>query len=228
MKTKIRVMLVEDSPRYREVISLALKQDPGIHLACQFGTAEIALRSLQEKAAGNLPDLILLDLRLPGMDGLEALPQFLAAAPAAKIMILTQSDDEADVLRAISLGASGYLLKSSTLNMIIDGIRTVMNGGASLDAGVARFIINTMKNWLPKDSTEGLLTDRQMEILNLLGEGLVKKEIADRLKISYATVDEHVAHIYERLGVRNAPAAVNKAHVLGLFPLGGRRAGRDE
>lgn len=224
MKNKIRVMLVEDNPRYREVIALALKQEPGIQLVSQFGTAEIALRSLRDTSSGEFPDLVLLDLRLPGMDGLEALPQFLSATPGAKIMILTQSDNEADVLRAISLGASGYLLKSSTVSTIVEGIRSVMNGGASLDAGVARFIINTLKTRLPKGSAEGLLTGRQMEILSLLGAGLLKKEIADRLKISYATVDEHVAHIYERLGVRNAPAAVNKAHLLGLFPFGGHHA----
>lgn len=226
MNDNILVMLVEDNPRYREVIALALKPEPGIHLGSQFSTAEIALRSLRENANGEAPDLIVLDLRLPGMDGLEALPQFLAAAPGAKIMVLTQSDHEADVLRAISLGASGYLLKSSTANTIIEGIRTVMNGGASLDAGVACFIINTLKTRLPKGGAEGLLTSRQMEILTLLGEGLLKKEIAERLALSYATVDEHVAHIYERLGVRNAPAAVNKGHILGLFPVGGHRAGQ--
>jgi DNA-binding NarL/FixJ family response regulator len=98
-----------------------------------------------------------------------------------------------------------------------------MKGGASLDAGVARFIINTLKIRLPKDGADVLLTGRQMDVLTLLGEGLLKKEIADRLQISYATVDEHVAHIYERLGVRNAPAAVNKAHQLGIFPSGGHR-----
>ncbi len=227
MKSTIRVMLVEDNPRYREVIALALKQEPAIQLASQFGTAEIALRSLRDPANGERPDLILLDLRLPGMDGLEALPLFLAAAPGAKIMILTQSDSEADVLRAISLGATGYLLKSSTVTTIVEGIRTVVGGGASLDAGVARFIINTLKTRLPKGGAEVLLTGRQMEILTLLSEGLLKKEIAERLKISYATVDEHVAHIYERLGVRNAPAAVNKAHLLGLFLVGGDRD-RDE
>ncbi len=125
------------------------------------------------------------------------------------------------MLRAISLGASGYLLKSSTVTTIVEGIRTVMSGGASLDAGVARFILHTLKTRLPKGGAGGLLTERQREILALLGEGLLKKEIAERLKISYATVDEHVAHIYARLGVRNAPAAVNQAHLLGLFPRGG-------
>jgi DNA-binding NarL/FixJ family response regulator len=223
MKSTIRVLLVEDNPRYREVIALALKHEPGIQLVSELGTAEIALRHLRESTGGELTDLILLDLRLPGMDGLESLPQFLTAAPEAKLIILTQSDNEADVLRAISLGASGYLLKSSTVTAITEGIRTVMKGGASLDAGVARFILQTLKTHLPKSGAEGLLTGRQLEVLTLLGEGFLKKEIADRLQISYATVDEHVAHIYERLGVRNAPAAVNKAHQLGLFPFGGHR-----
>ena len=219
MKSKIRVLLVEDNPRYREVIALALKQEPGIQLASEFGTAEIALRSLRSDASTELPDLILLDLRLPGMDGLEALPQFLTAAPQAKVMILTQSDNEADVLRALSLGASGYLLKSSTVGTITEGIRTVVKGGALLDAGVARYILNTLKARQPTNGSESLLTDRQKEILTLLGEGLLKKEIAERLGISYSTVDEHVAHIYDRLGVRNAPAAINKAHVLRILPL---------
>jgi DNA-binding NarL/FixJ family response regulator len=225
MKSTIRVLLVEDNPRYREVIALALKQEPGIQLVSEFGTAEIALRHLRESTGGELTDLILLDLRLPGMDGLEALPQFLTSAPGAKIMILTQSDNEADVLRAISLGAAGYLLKSSTVSTITDGIRSVMKGGASLDAGVARFIINTLKTRLPKAGADVLLTGRQLEILTLLSDGFLKKEIAERLKISYATVDEHVARIYERLGVRNAPAAINQAHLLGLFPHGGKRIG---
>jgi DNA-binding NarL/FixJ family response regulator len=220
MKSNVRVMLVEDNPRYRDVVALALEAQPNLTLTGQFGTAEIALRSLQGRAPKEGPDLILLDLRLPGMDGLRALPRFLAAAPGAKVMVLTQSDDEADVLRAISLGAAGYLLKSSTVDQLVDGIRTVMRGGASLDAGVARFLLDALKSRLPTREAETLLTERQLEILVLLGEGLVKKEIADRLKISYATVDEHIAHIYGRLDVHNAPAAVNRAHRLGLFPPG--------
>lgn len=219
MNKTTRVMLVEDNPSYREVVALALGGQPDLQLSGQFGTAEIALRSL---GAAERPDLILLDLRLPGLDGLEALPRFRAAAPAAKIIVLTQSDHEADVLRAISLGASGYLLKTSTVAQIVEGIRTVMAGGASLDAGVARFILQTLQSRLPTREAEQLLTDRQREILALLSEGLVKKEIADRLGISYATVDEHIAHIYARLGVHNAPAAVNKAHRLGLFERGAK------
>jgi DNA-binding NarL/FixJ family response regulator len=218
MKRKIRVMLVEDNPEYREVISLALEDENDIKLTSQFGTSEIALRSLQDMSTRKEPDLILLDLRLPGMDGLDSLSYFKSSLPDAKIIILTQSDDEADVLRAISRGASGYLLKSSTVDQITDGIRSVMDGGAPLDAGVARFILDTLKTQMPSDENEQVLTDRELEIITLLGEGLVKKEIADQLDISYTTVDTHVAHIYEKLEVRNAPSAINKAHRLGLFP----------
>ncbi|MDP3069414.1 MAG: response regulator transcription factor [Opitutaceae bacterium] len=217
MKRKVRILLVEDNPHYRDVIALALHHERDFQVCGQFGTAEIALRTLRDTAPADLPDLVMLDLRLPGLDGLETLPRFLSAAPGTKVIILTQSDNEADVLRAISCGASGYLLKSSTAGQIVEGIRNVLAGGASLDAGVARYLLNALKTRLPRAESEVILTTRQREILNLLGEGLVKKEIADRLGIGYATVDDHIANIYLRLGVRNAPAAVNKAHLLGLF-----------
>jgi len=217
MSARITVMLVEDNPEYRNVIELALEHEDDMELTSQFGTSEIALRSLQNLTDSDAPDLILLDLRLPGMDGLDALPLFREAAPGARVIILTQSDAEADVLRAISLGASGYLLKASTVDQITEGIRSVMAGGATLDAGVARFILNTLQNRLPKRDIDNLLTARELEILTLLGDGLVKKQIAAQLGIGYTTVDTHVAHIYEKLEVRNAPSAINKAHRLGLF-----------
>ena len=160
----------------------------------------------------------MLDLRLPGMNGLDALTRCREIAPNTKVIILTQSDQERDVLRAIALGASGYLLKSATLNEITEGIETVMGGGAPLDKGVAKFILESLKTRLPKAEEQPLLTERELEIIQLLAEGLVKKEIASHLGIGYCTVDTHVAHIYEKLNVSNAPSAVNRAHRLGLFP----------
>lgn len=218
MKTKIKVMLVEDHPGYREVITRALKNEKQIELISQFGTAEIALRSLQDMTTRKVPDLILLDLNLPGLSGIEALPFFKQTIPDAKIIILTQSDKESDILNAISQGAKGYLLKSSTANHIRESIKTVIAGGASLDPGVATFILNTMSGRPQKVTLEKDLSEREMEVLELLGEGLVKKEIASELNISVTTVADHVRHIYEKLEVQNAPSAVNKAHRLGLFP----------
>jgi DNA-binding NarL/FixJ family response regulator len=217
MKAKIKVMLVEDHAGYREVITRALKKEEKIELISLFGTAEIALRSLQDMTTRKVPDLILLDLNLPGMSGLEALPFIRQTMPDAKIIILTQSDKEADIMTAISQGANGYLLKSSTANAIREAIQTVMNGGASLDPTVANFILNTISDQPQKIPLEKELSKREMEVLSLLGEGLVKKEIASNLGISVTTVADHVRHIYEKLEVPNAPAAINRAHHLGLF-----------
>ena len=212
----VRVMLVEDNKEYREGIGLILKHALGMELMCEFATSEVALRSLQTQST-KYPDLILLDLRLPGMDGLESLPYFRSYAPDAKVIILSQSDSEEDVLQAIKLGAAGYLLKTATAEEIIEGIQTVIAGGAALDPNVARFILHSLQKRLPDTEQKIALSERELEVLKLLAEGLVKKEIADRLDIKYTTIDYHVGRIYEKLNVRNAPAAVNEGHKRGLF-----------
>ncbi len=209
--------MVEDHPEYREGVILALETEKDIELAQTFGTAEAALHKLQYQRDFNPPEIILLDLNLPGMGGIEALPWFKEYIPRAKIIVLTQSDNEADVLAAISAGASGYLLKSATLDQITEGIRTVMVGGASLDPNMAALILENMKKNPPKPQQGDVLTEREREILTLLGDGLEKKMISDKLEISTATVATHVAHIYKKLQVQNAPAAVAKAFRMGIF-----------
>ena len=218
MKKKIKVMLVEDNREFREVIDFAFKNDPDIELESQFGTAEFALRSLQPLSTSKVPDLVLLDLCLPSMSGLEALPWFRKYIPDTKIIILTQSDNEKDILKAISNGAAGYLLKKSTVQMVKESILTVMNGGASLDPAVAKLIMSTLATKPPKEKLERPLSNRELEILTLQSQGLLKKEICDKLNISRNTVDSHIRHIYEKLEVQNAPAAVGKAFRVGLLP----------
>jgi DNA-binding NarL/FixJ family response regulator len=195
MEEPIKVMLVEDNREYRDVIDLALSRDQDLELMSEFVTAEIALRSVQGNQP-KLPDVVLLDLRLPGMGGLEALPYFIESIPNAKVIILTQSDKEEEIK---------------------DGIRLVAAGGASLDRTVAKFVLNTLKTKLPQEEIAAALSERELEVLVLLSDGLVKKEICDQLGIGYSTVDTHVRHIYEKLNVRNAPSAVSKAFRLGLF-----------
>tara|TARA_B110000285_G_scaffold21164_1_gene20507 strand:+ start:1191 stop:1853 length:663 start_codon:yes stop_codon:yes gene_type:complete len=217
MTQTIRITLVEDNHDYRDIITLTLGAESDIELINQFGTSEAALRELKAMPAGTTPHLILLDLRLPGMSGLEALPHFREALPDTPVIVLTQSDNEADVLAAISRGAAGYLLKSSTLEKLTEGVRTVMTGGAALDVSIAGFILKTLQKKLTPQEINKVLTTRELEILTLLSEGLVKKEIALGLNISFATVDTHIRHIYEKLDVQNAPSAVRKAFNLGLF-----------
>jgi DNA-binding NarL/FixJ family response regulator len=212
-------MMVEDHPDYRDGVSLALETESDIDLVNTFGTAERALRSLQDMRERKEPDVVLLDLNLPGISGLEALPFFRSAVPDAKILVLTQSDRESDVFEAIRHGAAGYLLKSANLDKITDSIRTVMAGGASLDPNVASYILDLMQKNQAKSKIDVALSERETEVLVLLGEGLLKKEISERLKISEPTVATHVRHIYEKLEVQNAPAAINKAYRVGILPL---------
>ena len=217
MNSKIRIVLVEDNKEYSEVIRLVLEGLSDMELTGQFGTSEFALRTLRA-ASPPAPNIILLDLRLPGRSGLDSLSDFRHCVPDAKIIVLTQSDREQDILRAISLGASGYLLKSAKLDQITSAIRTVATGGSSLGSDVARFILEALQSKFSKDVEEPFLTERELEILSLLADGLVKKEIAKRLDIGYTTVDTHVGRIYTKLDVTNAPSAVHKAHLLRIFP----------
>lgn len=218
MTQQIKIMLVEDNETYRNAIARTLKRASNIELTSQFSTAEVALRNLQAASNKDHPHLILLDLNLPGMSGLDALPWVKKYAPKVKTMILTQSDAPADILTAISHGTEGYLLKSASADQIEGGIRTVMDGGASLDPSVASFILSKLqnKNRDPESSTD--LSNRENEILTLLGQGMEQKEIATHLSISRNTVAHHVKKIYEKLEVTNAPAAIDKAYRTGILP----------
>lgn len=210
---KIRITLVEDSPDYQQVIAFGLEDESDIEVIGTFNTADAALRALKKSTEADMPDLILLDLNLPGISGLEAIAQIKELAPATEIIILTESEREADVLTAISSGAVGYLLKESSLEQITQGIRTVMSGGASLDPGMARYLLGNQQSHLAADGSSAL-SPRELEILHLIAEGQVQKKIAAELNISPKTVDFHIGHIYKKL---NAPSAVAKAYQSGIL-----------
>lgn len=236
MSDPVKVIIVEDNPEYRNVLKMAFEFDSGIELVGIYGSAEHALRALEPKSQkASQPDILLLDLNLPEMSGLDAMKWFKDYVPHAPIIALTQSDAESDVLTAIQNGATGYLLKSSTIPQIKNAIHTVASGGAQLDRKVARYILDQVNARPTADArsavdtakrksqsasdTENSLSKRELEVLELLAEGLVKKEIADKLSISYFTVSAHIRHIYDKLDVLNAPAAVSVSYQSGILPI---------
>lgn len=217
MKKITQIMLVEDHAAYREVIARILKREASMELSSEFSSAEFALRELENSKDKKKPDLILLDLNLSGMSGLEAIPWFKQYSPDSKIIILTQSDASADILKAIQAGAAGYLLKSSRADQISEGLRTVLDGGAVLDTKLAHFILDTMKSKLPKETLPIALSEREMEILKLIADGMAKKVIAAELGIRETTIIYHTKHIYQKLDAVNAPAAISKAYRAGIL-----------
>ena len=214
MKQPIHIILIEDNPSYREVIGFTLADEPDLELIASYGAAEAALTALENES--NHPDLILLDIHLPGMSGVECIPLLRERCPNTRIIMLTQSNNEADVVQAIQLGAEGYLLKSSSIEEIIRGIQSVNAGEAFLDNGVAKFIVKAMHS-RQANQIQIKLSAREKEILILLGEGFLKKQIADQLGIGFHTVGDHVKSIYHKLNVPNAPAAISKAYRSGIL-----------
>lgn len=215
MKKQIKLILVEDNLAYRKGISCALERSPDIELIAEFGASEFALNSIPKLPT---PDILLLDLNLPGISGLESIPLFQEQSPETKIIILTQSDKEVDVLHAIRIGASGYLLKSSSIAQLMTGIQDVHQGGATLDPSVSKFILNSLKQTPLKIATCPDLSKRELEVLTLIAEGMAQKMIASQLDISVYTVSEYIHNIYSKLGVPNAPSAVSKAYESGILP----------
>ncbi|CAA6678004.1 MULTISPECIES: response regulator transcription factor [unclassified Lentimonas] len=217
MKDSISLTIIEDHIAYRNVIERSLEKVPNLTVISRYGTAEIALRDFENHKITENPDIILLDLNLPGMSGLEAISWIRDYLPKAKIIILSQSDNESDVVDAISKGATGYLLKSAKASEIIAAIQTVIDGGASLDSGVASYIIDRIKKDKKQTTIRNPLSERELEVLKLLAEGMLKKEISEELKVSVPTVAFHVKNIFQKLDASNAPAAVGKAYKKGIL-----------
>ena len=204
------ILIVDDHPLTREALAALLVQN-GFDVAGQAADGETAVRQ-----AGELgPDLILLDLSMPGMNGLEALPQLRAAAPAAEVVVLTASGTEENLLGAIRGGAAGYLLKSEPPERIVEFLRGVARGEAALSGSVARRLLETVRETggretgIP-DSIAAALTAREVEILLLLDDRLETDEIAKRLFISEHTVRSHVKSILRKRDVSSRRDAVEK------------------
>ncbi len=203
----INVWLVEDNGTYRGAIARTLDQTPGLRCAGAFGSCEDALRRLRDD---HPPEVILLDIGLPGMSGLDGIQQFKALSPATHVIILTVFEDTDKIFRAICAGASGYLLKTSPGEKIAQAIREVLGGGAPMTPQIARSVLSLFARIAGPPPEQGL-SQREKETLELLVQGLTTKEIADRLALSIHTVDTHLRNIYRKLHVHTRAGAVAKA-----------------
>ena len=216
----IRIVLIEDNPEYRRALSMAMERQEGLELVGKFGSAEQALGELHKREAGVTVDMVLLDLGLPKMQGCEAIQWIRKYIPDTHILVLTQSDKEADVVQAIREGAAGYLLKSASMEEIAQAILTVMEGGAPIDSKIARYLLEQIKQDVPVFKQDAELTQRELQVLQHMSKGLARKQIADALGITENTVVSHIRHIYEKLQVPNAPAAISIAYQTGILTLG--------
>ena len=208
------IWIIEDHRRLRETVREALEL-AGEETVATFPSCEKALATLD--AAAPSPGVILLDLGLPGMSGLEGLRRFKQRIPEAEIIVFTVCDDRDRVFDAICNGASGYLLKSESLERIVSSVEEARRGGSPISPEVARFVIDRFSRLRVKPPGAGdppiaeSLSERERDVLRLLAEGLVKKEVATRMNISLHTVDNYVRRIYAKLHVNTLGGAVARA-----------------
>lgn len=207
-KPNIRLWVVEDNATYQGALAFIFKKSSGIELIQPFSTAEDALAALR---TGSPPDAILLDVQLPGMDGISAISLFKELAPAVCIVVLTVFEDHRKVFRALCAGASGYLLKTAPAERIVAAIADAVAGGAPMSPSVARAVLARFVELAAPGRKTYDLSERERDVLELMTQGLVKKEIADRLTLSPHTVNTHLKNIYTKLHVGTRGAAVAKA-----------------
>jgi DNA-binding NarL/FixJ family response regulator len=196
----IRVLLVDDHPVVRAGLIGILDGEDGIEVAGEAGSAAEAVTA----ARAVRPDVVLMDLRMPGGDGVSATAAVLKAVPATRVVVLTTYENDTDILRAIEAGATGYLLKDAARADLVNAIRSAARGETVLAPTVATRIVDRMRRPLPADA----LSPREVEVLHLVARGLSNGEIGRELSISEATVKTHLLRTFNKLGVSDRTAAV--------------------
>lgn len=201
------IWVIEDDATFRKAVEAVVNRAAGMTCRHTFASAEAALEALK---SGQAAQLVLMDIGLPGMSGIDGLREAKKISPSTPIIILTIYEDDAKVFDAICAGASGYLLKTSSGKEIIQGIRQVLEGGASMSAAVARRVLEMFPRMNALPTPQYHITERERDILRLLVEGFSTKQIADSLMVSYYTIDTHLKNIYVKLHVHSNTGAVAK------------------
>jgi DNA-binding NarL/FixJ family response regulator len=211
---KTRVLLVDDHDLVRAGIRSLLEKMTGIEVVSEAGDGREALELIKKQ----LPDLVLLDIAIPGLNGLEALARVTKEFPAVKVIVLSMHANEEYVLRALRAGACGYLVKDAAVAELELAIRAVTLGEIHLSSRISRRVIASYLERLGNGPIRGELTPRQREIVQLIAEGKNTKDIAFLLKISVKTVEAHRAQLMARLGIQEVVGLVRYAMRTGLVP----------
>ena len=216
MTGPVRLLIADDHPVVRDGLSGIFESDPGFEVLGQAADGAEAV-DLAERLA---PDVVLMDLRMPGTDGLGAIAEIARRGLAARVLVLTTYDTDADVLPAIQAGATGYLLKDAPRTELLRAVRAAARGESVLSPSVASRVLGRVRR--PSNDEPDDLSPRELEILELVARGTTNREAAKRLFISEATVKTHLLHIYAKLGVNDRAAAVAVGFDRGLLTPKGR------
>lgn len=209
----IVVWIIEDEADFRTELGEMLAASRDLRCPRTFGTAEEAMPCFQGR---ELPHVVLVDIGLPGASGIQVIGSMKKRHPLLHFIVLTISEDRDSIFDAICAGASGYLLKNSPLEELLNGIRQVMAGGSPLSGSVAAMVLSAFKD--RSNSVSNIeLTEREIQILRLLADGLVKKEVAAAIHLATVTVDYHLRQVYGKLHVHSQAGAVGKAMRQGLI-----------
>jgi len=212
MTESIKIMVVDDHTMVRESLATALMTSPDIEVVGTAGSGREAL----EKAKELRPEVILMDIKMPRMNGIKACRLIKNALPETQVVMLTAFDDEANVLEAVSAGASGYVLKSMPVKELVKAVKLARNGKSMLHPDAALKLIREFRKLLEDEASKYNLTARELEVLQLLAYGYTNKKIAEKMYISEQTVKSHVIHIFQKLGAADRTEAVAVALRKGL------------
>jgi DNA-binding NarL/FixJ family response regulator len=202
----ISVSIVEDDAGVRESLARLINSSPGFRCLSQHPSAESAL----DETPKARPDVVLMDINLPGLSGVECVRRLKPLLPATQIIMLTVYQNTEHIFNALAAGATGYLLKQTPPAELLAAIRDVHAGGSPMSSHIARKIVQSFQKPLPAPSGAETLSPRETQVLDLLAKGYLYKEIADKTGLTYATVHTHIRHIYEKLQVRSRTEAVAK------------------
>ena len=206
----IKVSIVEDDPKAREILVDWINRAEGFRCVSNHGSGEEALTSIPEHKS----DVVLMDINLPGMNGPECVRRLKPLLPEAQFMMLTVYEDSDHIFQALQAGAAGYLLKQTQRAGLIAALRDVHGGGSPMTANIARKVVRAFHQVTPPQSAVPELSTRENEVLQLLAQGFLYKEIADTLNVAVPTVNTYIRRIYEKLHVRSRTEAVARyAHL---------------